>query len=120
MSGKLPHGRAHFNRVFLSYRMNAGRRGIKFFLTKEEFEDLVTKNCFYCGAKPSARKNKALKSHMPMNGVDRVDNTVGYLKSNCVPACPECNMAKRMLTVRRFLQLVRRIYRYHKAYFVGS
>lgn len=119
MPKHLPHGRAHLNRVFSSYEFNARRRGIEFLLTKEQFEEMIKKPCFYCGARPKPRPNKSAKSHMAMNGVDRVNNAVGYIASNCVAACLECNMAKRTLSFHTFLKLAKRIYEHHKAYFVG-
>lgn len=31
------------------------------------------------------------------NGVDRVDNALGYTPDNCVPCCSRCNYAKRAM-----------------------
>lgn len=36
--------------------------------------------CTYCG--------------FPSTGVDRMDNKKGHIKSNCVPCCKECNIAR--------------------------
>lgn len=53
--------------------------------------DLITDNCFYCGAAPN-----------PVNGVDRVDSLRGYEYDNVVTACRRCNVAKLDQTVSEF------------------
>ena len=73
--------------AWLSYRKNAKTRGIAFALPRALFLDLVTDVCFYCGYAPS-----------PINGVDRVDNTRGYVEGNVVSCCRECNQSKRART----------------------
>jgi hypothetical protein len=56
-------------------------RGLVFELTFEQFTHLVTQPCHYCGA-------------LPENGVDRLEASVGYTLSNCVPCCQPCNAKK--------------------------
>ena len=81
------------------YRRKAASRGIQFELTEEEFFALTSSDCFYCGEKPS-RTNKASDryGHYVYNGVDRVDNSVGYATANCVPCCANCNYKKSAVT----------------------
>lgn len=50
-------------------------------LTKEEFKELISKPCTYCGDSGKI-------------GLDRIDNSTGHIKSNVVPCCYECNTAK--------------------------
>lgn len=54
-----------------------------FQLTRVEFVDLETDYCFYCTAVPK-----------PIHGIDRVDNTKGYVPGNVVTCCKRCNIAK--------------------------
>ncbi len=117
---ELPHGRAHLNRFYYTYRRNAKRRGIAFHLSQEQFAFFVSLNCFYCGSAPENRVDAAIKTHMKMNGIDRLDNSIGYLPLNCVACCAKCNMAKGVLSIEDFLCLIKNIYEYHKNYFVGS
>ncbi len=44
------------------------------------------------------------------NGVDRVDKSIGYTKTNCVTCCSICNMSKRQLSLQEWLHWVDRIY----------
>ena len=37
------------------------------------------------------------------NGIDRIDNALGYIESNVVACCPICNLAKRNLPVDTFV-----------------
>jgi hypothetical protein len=45
----------------------------------------------------------------PARGIDRRDNSVGYLISNCAPCCKNCNLAKRDMSEAEFLRWVARI-----------
>lgn len=65
------------------YRNAAKIRGIEWALPHGLAIDLATDHCFYCGAAPA-----------PTSGIDRVDNTKGYLEDNVVAACRHCNRAK--------------------------
>lgn len=76
------------------YVSNAARRGLAFKLSKEEFLELTQRDCKYCG-KPSTATHT--------NGVDRVNNSQGYVAGNCVTACKTCNFMKHALTVHEFL-----------------
>lgn len=74
-----------------SYRKNAKSRGVVFELDRAHFIDLVTDSCYYCGEPPS-----------PVNGVDRVNNSSGYVTDNVVTACRWCNQSKRAKTKEWF------------------
>ena len=74
---KLPHD------YFQTYKASAKRRKHCFELSYEEFYSLISKPCHYCGFFEFR------------NGVDRKDNTIGYLYSNCLPCCQRCNFFKR-------------------------
>jgi len=47
-----------------------------------------------------------------MNGVDRVNNKIGYRVDNCVPCCSVCNIMKNTLGVADFLAHVQRIHQH--------
>lgn len=70
---------------FSYYKRRARDKKLPFEFTREEFAELTSKNCFYCGEK-THNKNYC--------GLDRVDNTKGYIKENCVPCCGNCNTIK--------------------------
>lgn len=71
--------------------------------TKEEAFALFTANCHYCGVQGTDRD--------PL-GLDRVDSSVGYTKSNCVPCCGTCNKMKLDMTVDEFKNHLRRIHQW--------
>lgn len=93
-----------------NYRHNALNKGLNFEITLGDFSELITKSCEYCGKEPLPRgKHKAL-----MNGLDRVDNSLGYLLTNVVPCCTVCNMMKKGLTKLEFLSHINDVYYFNK------
>lgn len=115
-AGRKPFGEAHKRNVFATYKCGAARMGREFALTDAEFRDLISSPCFYCGSAPRNMTYKTnLNGCVPYNGIDRVDNSGGYVSSNVVTACKNCNLAKRSLSQHEFLEMVRRIYERHCA-----
>jgi len=80
-----------------SMRRGAQQRGIVWALPDELALDLITDNCFYCGCSPET-----------VHGIDRVDNTKGYLENNVVTACKFCNTAKLNRTLPEYLAWLKR------------
>jgi len=76
-------------RVYTNYKRQAKQRGLSFEITKEEFSILINSNCFYCNTPPSNSLlvYRRTKDGAPFlyNGIDRVNNDVGYTVDNCVP-----------------------------------
>ena len=91
---------AAFNAVFNVYKNN--RRGLKFNLTEKEFRKLTSANCNYCGATPRRISKSMASGTYIYNGIDRVDNSAGYILRNCVSCCAICNIAKRDLPIKEF------------------
>jgi len=69
---------------YSNYVKSAYIRGYSMNLTFEEFKGLVTMPCYYC---LHCVENE-------VNGIDRVNNDIGYETDNCVPCCETCNMMK--------------------------
>ena len=73
----------------------------------EQFSDLITTACHYCGRPPSQiakeQSNKSELEQIVYNGIDRKDNDYGYIDSNCLPCCGICNKAKGDMTYEEFL-----------------
>lgn len=80
------------------YKSHAKQRELSFELTFEQFKLFKGKHCVYCG------------DVLQRVGIDRVDNNIGYVLSNCVPCCTVCNRMKRNYTLNDFMKKVEQIY----------
>lgn len=84
-------------------------------LSLSQYVALVTADCFYCGRSPH-QKPKGICMTLDMrNGIDRMDNSKGYLPANCVACCTLCNREKRAQSVEEFIENTRRRYEHLKA-----
>jgi len=95
------------------YKWDAQRRGYEWELEREFVKDVTKKNCFYCGDSPSQLiKTNTTDNHGDYlyNGIDRFDNTRGYIKDNCIPCCGRCNYWKSNFTSVDFLTHIEKIY----------
>jgi hypothetical protein len=87
---------------------SAKRRGYSWELTDDEAIKLLTGDCYYCGAAPSNEtQHKNQYGTFRRNGIDRIDNSIGYTQANCVPCCSACNYAKRELSHDEFINMAR-------------
>ena len=64
--------------------------------------------CHYCGKSPNKPHRKC--ETFLYNGLDRVDNSVGYIESNVVPCCYICNKMKGDLSTEVFLEHLNNIF----------
>jgi len=55
-------------------------------------------------------KTKAKRSIYIYNGIDRVDNSLGYVKENCKSCCFRCNKIKRDMSLEEFEQFLIKAY----------
>ena len=61
-------------------------------------------NCFYCNCLPAKECYTETRTSLYIyNGVDRRDNSLGYILNNCVSCCSSCNFAKNNKTEEEFL-----------------
>jgi hypothetical protein len=106
----LPSGELSARWRFSSYKTGAKQRGLAFDLTWEQFIALIEGACDYCG-RQSAHKYtcRGGSNGLVGNGIDRVDNSEGYVPSNCVSCCKTCNSMKNDLTVGQFHEACRRV-----------
>jgi hypothetical protein len=88
-----------FTKKWLQYKHGSKVDGRVFRLTRDQFRRVISKPCYYCGV-----------GGTPFNGIDRVDNSKGYIRTNCNPCCTTCNRAKLKMTQREFLQWVQRVF----------
>jgi hypothetical protein len=67
---------------YKTYAKSASSRNIEFRLSEIEFAEIVQQSCYLCGL-------------VDKNGIDRFDNSKGYLLENCRPCCGHCNLMKK-------------------------
>jgi hypothetical protein len=100
---RLPIGTASINKLYYVYKRNAYRRGLEFGISKEKFIGMIKLNCFYCNHPPSRYfKLQNGNGGIIYNGIDRINNSLGYIEDNIVPCCSICNYAKRNLSYDEF------------------
>lgn len=100
-----------FNSLLSSYRHNAKTRGYVFNVSCEAFKDITSQPCFYCGAEPErVFRNARRTSTYLYNGLDRVDNSKGYVLGNLVSCCAVCNQGKHTQTQDEFQAWIERVY----------
>lgn len=102
-------------RVLLkTYKRSAIARGLPWEITDEKFYALIAGICYYCGEKPSNVVRKTgLKGTLTCNGVDRLENTLGYTPNNCVPCCSQCNEMKMDKSLEEFYHKMKQILTRH-------
>ena len=84
----------HYETYYKQYYTKAHKRELKFELTLEQFAELIQKPCQYCN---HSKEGDA-------NGIDRMNNTIGYIVGNCVPCCEMCNRMKAFYHPLFFIQ----------------
>lgn len=99
--------------IYLDYLKGAKRRGVEFKLSPNDIGNIIYKPCFYCGVEPK-NKHRVIRFDgdvfVVYNGIDRVDNSIGYTLENVVPCCRRCNSAKNNMTYEEFVSWVKNVY----------
>lgn len=107
-------GEAAFNKTLRSYQQNAQTRGHSWEVTGEEFNRLAAMDCHYCGTPPSMITKGSLRGgDYVYNGLDRIDNSLGYTLGNVLTCCKICNHAKVDMPYDDFLAWIAQLVEYH-------
>ena len=110
----LPKGIPAFNKLYRTYKNSAKWRGYIFKLSSKIFKKITQQRCYYCGVKPSQKSRlRGCDGTYMFNGIDRVDNSKGYIEGNIVACCKWCNIMKRDSTQEDFLEHVKKIYKHN-------
>ncbi len=80
-----------------AYKRDAIKRGLTYELTREQFMAFWRRPCSYCG------------DEIQTIGLDRVNNSIGYVDGNVVPCCRICNAMKSSMSAAEFVDRCRRI-----------
>ncbi len=89
------------------YGRSARLKQLDFAISFDEFKCVVNKPCHYCGT----LRDRGTEQ---FNGIDRNNNGIGYVLSNCVSCCPMCNYIKKTLSGDIFVNRVYHILTYNE------
>lgn len=96
--------------LYKTYCENAAHRGYSWNLSQEDFLKLTKGNCHYCNTPPSKEfKRQGRRYYILYNGIDRVDNSLGYTLQNCVSCCTDCRRMKGTYSVQKFRDLCMKV-----------
>lgn len=107
---------AAYRALFAQYKNKAQQRDFVWEIEFEHFKQLVTSPCYYTGRPPSQlfrARNKKVARILSYNGIDRVDNTRGYIAGNVVPCHGTVNKAKLTMTEKDFINMCRQVSKQH-------
>lgn len=98
---------APFLSVYREYKRSAKDNNREFNLSLDDFFKITKSNCYYCGIEPYCSKhsngNHVFRGEPYIyNGIDRLDNSKGYILENCLPCCRKCNISKATMTLEEF------------------
>lgn len=99
--------RTHVNTRLSAIKSSAVTRNKSWNITDEKAKELMTSPCHYCGL---------INLGVRVNGIDRVNNDIGYEDGNVVPCCKLCNYFKKNYTVEQFLAHAKRITDYQQLF----
>lgn len=92
------------DKLYRRYKKSADNRRKVWSISESEFRSLILGACYYCGILAGNTEYRYTKKseYFQYNGVDRVDNSIGYVKGNVVSCCGMCNMMKGQKTAESF------------------
>lgn len=110
-------GRNGFSTLKNKYKKNAKQRKLKWDLNDEQLMLLFKGNCYYCNSIPKqvckaerySTEEAAIHSQFIYNGIDRINNNIGYEFENCVSCCKMCNWMKLNFELNEFFSKIEEI-----------
>lgn len=89
----------HYSPKYKKCIEQAKKRNIDVLITNEDYTEITSKPCVYCGTTHNI-------------GVDRIDSSGCYEIDNCQPCCGRCNMMKYTMLHQEFLDHISKIYQH--------
>ena len=96
--------------IYKRIRSDASAGGRAFEIELDWFVKKCHEPCHYCGRVNTNSSTVPSKTGVPLiknfryNGLDRIDNSIGYVPSNCVSCCFVCNRAKQSMPYSEFVR----------------
>jgi hypothetical protein len=81
---------------YKTYAKSANSRNLQFQLSESEFSEIINHPCYLCGI-------------VDNNGIDRFDNSKGYILENCKSCCGHCNLMKKDRTFESIINIASQI-----------
>lgn len=91
----------HKNIFYKSYKYRAEKKNIEFNINEYLFNEIIKNECYICG-------KQSTLDHL--NGIDRFDNSKGYILENCRSCCHTCNFMKSDYEYNEFIDKLIKIY----------
>ncbi len=96
------------NSAYKYHKNGANRRGLNTFLTIEEYVEIASRPCVYCGD-ISIRENPDTGDEILLNSVDRINNEKFYTIESVQSVCFLCQRIKSDLKSKDFLNHINKI-----------
>lgn len=115
---KLVGVEANLRSLYSVYKRSARKRSHAFKVSLEMFTAMISDDCYLCGSPPSGvyihnyKRPEYVNNPLVYNGLDRLDNSKGYVVSNLSTCCGNCNMAKKKLSISEFLEHIKKVYEF--------
>ena len=88
------------------YKRRADNKSLPFEITNDEYVELLANNCYLCGRDGGNEFT---------NGIDRIDNNLGYIMTNVKSCCGSCNYIKKDMGLNELFEKMLMIYTKHIA-----
>lgn len=82
-------------RNYGDHLLNTKKREIESEIIDIDYYIIKSLDCYLCG-------KETTNEHI--NGIDRIDNEIGYIDGNCLPCCGDCNYMKNKYELYKVIQ----------------
>lgn len=100
--------------LYKNYRNRAIQKKWKFEITFIDFCSIIFNKCYYCGRPPQNRQKTSRGDIIEYNGIDRIENEIGYIETNILPCCKICNQMKNDMGLSEFCSYISALVKHTK------
>ena len=90
---------------YKQYKKSAIDRKKEWSIDEKTYNRIKSQNCYLCGNENTTKN---------YNGIDRINNELGYIPGNIIGCCKTCNIMKKDYSINEFLDKCHQIYKYNK------
>lgn len=118
VSSRKLKGEVGLRRVYNGIKGRAKNKSLDFDISLDKFKQLTSANCYYCNSEPSSISKygdstpiyaEAIENGKYIyNGLDRINNDLGYTLDNVLTCCASCNMLRGdNMTVQETVEVIK-------------